>query len=141
MPSYSPCTTCMVREEVKFSFRLASCCRVEVVKGGAGAFLRCFFLTEVMVKADFSISFTALSALSLFLISAFLPERVARRARSGSFSFLPPVSKPALISQYSSGIKSSISCSRSATMRTATLCTRPADRPFFTLAHSSGLIL
>ena len=47
----------------------------------------------------------------------------------------------AVISQYSSGMKSSISCSRSTTSLVATDCTRPALRPFFTFAHSSGLIL
>ena len=42
--------------------------------------------------------------------------------------------------QYSSGRKAVISCSRSATSRTATDCTRPADRPRFTLVQSTGLI-
>lgn len=41
----------MVRWAVKPSLRAASCCRVEVVKGGAGDRLAGFFSTDLMVKS------------------------------------------------------------------------------------------
>jgi hypothetical protein len=47
----------------------------------------------------------------------------------------------AVIDQYSRGTKARISRSRSTISRTATDCTRPAESPPRTLAHSSGEIL
>ena len=41
MPSYSCCARRMVRRALKPSLRAASCCSVEVVKGGAGLRRRC----------------------------------------------------------------------------------------------------
>ncbi len=46
-PSYSFCATCMVLQVVKPSLREASCCRVEVVNGGAGRRLRSLLATSV----------------------------------------------------------------------------------------------
>ena len=43
--------------------------------------------------------------------------------------------------QYSTGLKAWISRSRSTMMRTATLCTRPAERPRRTLSQSTWLTL
>ena len=40
--------------------------------------------------------------------------------------------------QYSCALKASISASRSQIMRSAGLCTRPADSPWRTFFHSSG---
>src|SRR5438309_11600379 len=40
-PSYSCCARRMVRRALKPSLRAASCCSVEVVKGGAGLRRRC----------------------------------------------------------------------------------------------------
>ena len=43
-PSYSSCATIMVRLAVMDSFREASCCKVEVMNGGAGVrFFLAFF--------------------------------------------------------------------------------------------------
>ena len=53
----------------------------------------------------------------------------------------PSTSKTASIVQYSSGIKASISFSLSHIILNATDCTRPALRPLFILAQSTGLIL
>src|SRR5699024_11792828 len=47
----------------------------------------------------------------------------------------------ASIDQYSSGVKFSISFSRSITIFKATDCTLPALNPFFTFFHNNGLIL
>ncbi len=52
--------------------------------------------------------------------------------------FLP--STFASTDQYSCGLNAAISSSRSKMRRTATDCTRPADRPRRTLVHSTGLI-
>ena len=43
--------------------------------------------------------------------------------------------------QYSVGVNARISRSRSTSMRSATVCTRPADSPFLTVFQSSGLAL
>ena len=52
-----------------------------------------------------------------------------------------PTPRVASTFQYSSGLKASISFSRSSMMRTATLWTRPADRPRRTFRHRKGLSL
>ena len=73
-----------------------------------------------------------------FLGSSFLPLlSVARRA----VKLLCPAPSVTSTFQYSSGLKLSISFSRSSMRRTATLCTRPADRPRRTLRHRKGLSL
>ena len=63
----------MVRRGVMESFRDASCCMVEVVKGGEG--LRCLSvrLTDFTTKAAFSVSCTTASTSEADLSSAFLP--------------------------------------------------------------------
>src|SRR6185437_11429039 len=43
--------------------------------------------------------------------------------------------------QYSTGLNARISCSRSTMSRSATVCTRPADSPFFTVFQRRGLAL
>ncbi len=60
-----------------------------------------------------------------------------RRAANVAFSFI----RMASTVHDSFVTKASISASRSTTRRTATDCTRPADRPVRTLRHSSGLSL
>ena len=46
-PSYSSWAAFMVRRAAKPSFRLASCCMVEVMKGGAGEICRTPRLTPL----------------------------------------------------------------------------------------------
>ena len=53
---------------------------------------------------------------------------------------LPFTANEASSDQYSLGINASISASRSAMMRSATDCTRPALNPRFTFCHKRGLI-
>ena len=48
-PSYSVWAARMVRVAVKPSRRLASCCMVEVMNGGAGTFFRLPLLMEATV--------------------------------------------------------------------------------------------
>ena len=64
----------MVRRGVMESFRDASCCMVELVKGGEG--LRCLSvrLTLLTVKAAFSVSRTTASTSWADFSSAFLPS-------------------------------------------------------------------
>ena len=79
-------------------------------------------------------STSSLLCISNFLL--FLPTNLA------SNSFLDFSSNNfAIIFQYSSGIKSSISFSLSTISLTATDWTLPADNPFLTFFHNTGLIL
>ncbi len=57
----------MVRRGVMFSFRLASCWRVEVMKGGAGErVLSCRFTPVTVKGAAFTASTTAWTSASLW---------------------------------------------------------------------------
>ena len=58
MPSYSSCATRMMRWDWKPRRLDASCCSVDVVKGGAGFFMRIAFFTDLTVN---SLSLTALT--------------------------------------------------------------------------------
>ena len=51
------------------------------------------------------------------------------------------VQKSASSDQYSTGTNASITRSRSTTIRSAAVCTRPAERPRFTFFQSNGLTL
>ena len=64
----------MVRRGVMLSFREASCCMVEVVKGGEG--LRCLSVrfTLFTEKAAFSVSRTTASTSAWLFSSAFFPS-------------------------------------------------------------------
>ncbi len=71
-----------------------------------------------------------------------LLPRDARPARpENAFSGSRSPASSAVMLQYSRGTNASISRSRSTISRTATDCTRPAERPPRTFAHSSGEIL
>ena len=70
--------------------------------------------------------------------SSFLPDASADRR---AVNFLPAALRVASTFQYSSGTKASISFSRSSIRRTATLWTRPADRPRRIFRHRKGLSL
>ena len=108
-----------------------------MVKGAAGN-LRCspFLIWETRKDAFLHFSSTA-SASSRLCSSAFSAPKPVKRA----LTFALPMAKAAVMVQYSSGTKMSISSSRSQIILVATDCTRPALRPFLTLRQSSGLIL
>ena len=137
MPSYSRWATDIVRFGLKPSRRLASCCRVEVVNGGAGE----RFWVRVPTLVTFGWSAAIAARWRSAVASSADVERgavdaddlgreAARRRRS---------SRIAWIVQYSRAVKAVISRSRSTTRRTATDWTRPADKPPRTLRDSSGL--
>src|SRR5580692_10510395 len=100
MPSYSFCAACMVRWAEKPSLREASCCRVEVVKGGGGVRRAGFFSTDETLKvAASTAALAALAEASLprsNLVSR-LPACFTSRARKGS----PPADTSASTDQYS----------------------------------------
>ncbi|MNS81158.1 hypothetical protein D3C72_1148620 [compost metagenome] len=136
-PSYSFCAACMVRWAVKPSLREASCCRVEVVKGGAGERLAGFFSTDLMVKSPALMASRAAKAISSVGMSRRwmrLPACLTRRVVKGGLS----ATRSASTDQYSWALNFSISISRSTTMRRATDCTRPAERAPGSLRHRTG---
>ncbi len=114
---------------------LAACCRVEVMKGALG--LERVGLSSRAVMARLALRRPAMRS----RVSA---SEVGRKAwpswRASSKRTGSPASdtRSAWTSQYSSGTKARISRSRSTIRRTATDCTRPAERPRAILAHSSG---
>ena len=63
----------MVRRGVMDSLRLASCCMVEVVKGGEGERFLSVRFTDLTVKAAFFVSSTTASTSAADFSSAFLP--------------------------------------------------------------------
>ena len=63
----------MVRRGVMLSFRLASCWRVEVVKGGEGERCLSCRLTDLTAKAAFFTASTTASTSSMEFRSFFLP--------------------------------------------------------------------
>ncbi len=127
----------MVRCALKPSLREASCCRVEVVKGGGGERRAGFFSTAATVKlAALTASRAANAEVSLARSNLVrrLPSCLVNRARKGS----PPAETSASTVQYSWVRNFSISISRSTTSRSATDCTRPAEREPGSLRHSTG---
>ena len=127
----------MVRCAEKPSLREASCCRVEVVKGGAGLRRAGFFSTEATVKRAAWTAALAASALASFpksnLVSR-LPSCLTKRPTKGS----EPAVTSASTVQNSWVLNRSISSSRSTTNRSATDCTRPAERDPGSLRQSTG---
>ena len=121
-----------------FSLRDASCCRVEVMKGGAGARLTGFASIDATVGATASTAAVALRAAAASARSylpSVLPSKVVSRASNASPR---GVLRRALTDQYSLGRNASISISRSTIMRSATDCTRPADFAPGSLRHRTG---
>ena len=113
------------------SLRDASCCNVDVVKGGAGDFLAGFFSTELTAK--------------------FAPICFSKKLRaSSSFLNLTGYSAVKKIPLLSKGVNSAIilkvdvlwcfliSFSRSTINLTATDCTLPADNEGLTFFQSNG---
>ena len=115
---------------------LAACCKVEVMNGALGLVRvgRSSRLLTTKVCADISSRAAWVVAPSEGLkFSPFCLVTSKRRASSDPWRV-----KSANRSQYSSGRKARISRSRSTIRRTATLCTRPADKPRATFDQSSG---
>ena len=119
------------------SLRLASCCSDAVVNGAEGDLSLVDVLMSETLKG-FPLTRETTSSASCRVLSSFFSPFIPQNWASKRVF---PLWNAASISQYSSGMKASISSSRSTTSRVATLCTRPADRPFLTLAQSMGLIL
>ena len=130
----------MVRCVVKRSFPAASCCKVDVVKGARGWRLRSRLLTSDTVSwpcaAVSNLVLAAVASASVLISNCFsaLPSSVCSLALKGCDDF----STLAVSVQYSTGIKASISSSRSAIRRNAGLCTRPADKPYLIFFHNKG---
>ena len=128
----------MVRAGARPNFREASCCRVEVVKGGCGWRLTGLASTETTEKRAVASAASNARASSPEPTSSrpiFLPSAPTRRAMNAASA---GVFRWATIDQYSRATNFSISSSRSQTMRSATDCTRPAERAPGSLRHSTG---
>ena len=130
----------MVRAGAKPSLREASCCKVEVVKGAAGWRLaglrldarrpRTWRVSSALLKASRLGARADVEPVELLAVGADEPGgegraglRLQMRRRSD---------------QYSLRDEGSISSSRSQTSRSATDCTRPAERAPGSLRHSTG---
>ena len=125
----------MVFFTLKPSRVLAACCRVDVMKGAAGLELVGLSSRLLTCRGCWRNKARALlvSASLVGRNSAPLWRVICNRRASPA-----GVAVAAKASQYSSGINARISRSRSTIRRTATDCTRPADKPRATLAHSRG---
>ena len=108
-----------------------------MINGGDGCFFVTRFLIDLTRKASCFRSARILSACVLSEISIFLPFLEASFAENGLSSALNVAS----ILQYSFGTNALISSSLSTIRRTATDCTRPADKPLLTFFHKKGLNL
>ena len=127
--SYKRCAIIIVLATGKYNFLEASCCKVEVVNGAAGAFFAGFVCRSFTLKSASIQEFKKASA-SFFVLNVF---------GSLAFTFLPSLLvNSASILKEASGLKSKISRSRSTINRTATDCTLPAESPPFTLRHKTG---
>src|SRR5262249_46476031 len=116
----------MVLGAVKWSLRLASCWSVEVMKGAAGfrrRSPRVTLFTFHTAPCRPVMTFRVSASDGRLAFSPLTSRSVA--VNSGGFF---PLSR-ACRDQYSVGTKAWISRSRSVMSRTATDCTRPADRP------------
>src|SRR3954452_6922573 len=121
----------------KANLRAASCCRVDVVNGGGGFFEKGLVSTEETVNWPASTTALAASASPLLPMvsrSIFVPSSCTSRPVND----WPSASNVALIDQYSWGLKTSISRSRSTISRSATDWTRPADLAPGSLRHRIG---
>ena len=128
----------MVWAGAKPSLRLASCCSVEVVNGGGGLRLAGLASIFATVKVAFSSACLKASASAPEPMSSrwiFWPSAPTSRAWKVSSR---GVARVATSDQYSRATNFSISNSRSQTSRSATDCTRPAERAPGSLRHNTG---
>jgi hypothetical protein len=126
----------MVRRALKPSLRAASCCSVEVVNGGAGLRLRCLRSTFATVSVPWAAcsivrrTSSADCAEVTVNCSTFVPRySVSRALNVCAACASPDFCASASTVQYSRGLNAAISSSRSQIIRSAGLCTRPADAP------------
>src|ERR1700686_4411703 len=125
----------MVRFTLKRSLRDESCCNLLVVNGGVALRRRSFFSAERTTQSAFSSAARICSACSPLVTSIFsspLPRN--RASNAGGLA----AARLASIVQYSFFSKALMSRSRSTIKRSATVCTRPAERPRRTLSHNRG---
>ena len=122
----------MVRAALNRNERAACCCSVLVVNG---ARVRCLTSRRV----TFDTSYTACSRSSLITIAVasllitgfpFWPGTVLSEAENRYLFCADCFWRSTVITQYSSGLKASISRSRSTIILSAIDCTLPADSPF-----------
>ena len=105
------------------------------MKGGFGLADRGRFLTsETLYDERFSNSTSRADSSSLETSVFFLPTGPTSRALNAPF-----FANMTSIVQYSSEMKAVRARSRSAVMRRATVCTRPADSPLATVRESQRL--
>ncbi len=127
--SYSFWAIIMVCDTEKPSLRPASCWRVDVVKGGAGDFFRGLTLMSPTVN----------EAPAHFSRNSLANASSGRRCESSASRLIPPGSmKRAVTRKYGSDLNELISFSRSTIRRTATDCTRPADKAGLIFFHNTG---
>ena len=127
--SYNRCATPIVRDTLKLNLREASCCRVDVVNGAAG------FLVAGLVSMD-DTTWSAWVHASRKDWASASDEKVLPHV---AFTTALPVSKCPTTRNVDLAVWASISRSRSTTMRTPTLCTRPALREGRIFRHNTGL--
>ena len=125
----------MVFFAVKWSLRPASCWSVEVMKGAAGFRRRSPRVTALTFHCPPWSPVITASVTDSVGRSAFSPPTSFRVATNSGGVW--PLSR-AWSDQYSTGTKAWISRSRSVMRRTATDCTRPAERPRRTFSQSRG---
>src|SRR2546426_12221409 len=136
-PSIPPSSGCALRTVTaaeKPSCFAASCCSVLVRNGGGAGRRRSPFSTALTLKGSLSASTTIARAVASSLISGFFPSSLCSRA----WNAWPSFSRSASMVQYFCGTNLRISSSRSQINRSATVCTRPADRPVLMLFQRSG---
>src|SRR5690554_3562528 len=119
----------IVLETEKYNFRDASCCKVDVVNGGAGDLLAGFLVkSEILYEAP---TFFLRNALASSSVLKFLGNFALNLLPSSVINSASTRNEP-VVSKFS------ISRSRSTIKRTATDCTRPAERPPLTFFHNTG---
>ncbi len=131
----------MVLRTEKPMDRAAACCSFGVVKGGAGFCRRSRASTVVTRRAEASTCALTSRAASLVARRGSVPSNWSlsprqRTTRAGKAA--PSFASVTGTEKYGTGTKASRSVSRSTMIRSATVCTRPADRPRQTLFQSSS---
>ena len=119
----------MVLETEKYNFLEASCCKVDVVNGGAGVFFVGFFSKLFIENLESIFLFKKLTASSLELKDF---ESLALKESPSS------VLNTQSILNEDMGVKPSISRSFSTISLTDTDCTLPAERPLLIFLHNTG---
>ena len=123
----------MVCDTEKPNLRAASCCKVEVVNGGAGDFF------DGLVTMSVILNLASLHTSRKARASSLVLKRLPNSALTSAFSpFSSSTSKTAVALYHDSLTKAFTSRSRSTIKRTATDCTRPAERAGFTFLHKTG---